>query len=257
VNTKYAPLFGFLLSSAVLVCGVRARADDAPAGAFKTPIAADNLDPAAFVQASGASETALAVKEGPRQVLWTRDTAPEWDGVRFGESKEAGPRLLRVGFKAAVPVGAVLTRGGGALSVLKPAAGYPGRLADDADWIPAERLKGARVCRDEVGEDEYAVWVLPPGTVTRALRFTHTAAAFIDDGDACAIVGILAAPERIETSLWSFPRKWTLPPSGQPKAWRMAAGRVKSPSPVPRATVQPGGFCEGRNFCINPTGCGR
>jgi NHL repeat len=177
VITKYAPLFGFLLSSAVLVCGVRARADDAPAGAFKTPIAADNLDPAVFVQATGAGETPLAVKEGPRHVLWTRNTAPEWDGVRFGASKEAGPRYLRIGFKAAVAVGAVLTRGGGALSVLKPAAGYPGRLTDDADWIPAERLKGAQVCRDEVGEDEYAVWVLPRGTVTCALRFTHIAAA--------------------------------------------------------------------------------
>ena len=106
-------LFGFLLSSAVLVCGVRVRADDAPASALKTPIAADNLDPTAFVQATGVSETALAVKEGPRHVLWTRDTAPEWDGVRFGDSKKAGPRYLRIGFKAAVPVGAVLTRGGG------------------------------------------------------------------------------------------------------------------------------------------------
>ena len=59
-------------SSAVLVCGVRVRADDAPASAFKTPIAADNLDSTAFVQATGVSETALAVKEGPRHVLWTR-----------------------------------------------------------------------------------------------------------------------------------------------------------------------------------------
>ena len=177
MSTKYTPLLVLLLPSAVLVLGADGRAADAPAAAFETPVAADNLDPEAFAQAAGAGETAVALKDGPRHVLWTRDTPPEWDGVCFGESKEAGPRHLRIGFKAAVPVGAVLTRGGGALSVLKPAAGYPGKLTDDADWIPAERLKGGRVCREEVGEDEYAVWVLPPGTATRALRFTHTAAA--------------------------------------------------------------------------------
>ena len=177
MSTKYTPLLVLLLPSAVLVLGARGRAADAPAPAFETPVAADNLDPETFAQAAGAGETAVAVKDGPRHVVWTRDTPPEWDGVRFGESKEAGPRHLRIGFKAAIPVGAVLTRGGGALSVLKPAAGYPGKLTDDADWIPAERLKGAQVCREEVGEDEYAVWVLPPGTATRALRFTHTAAA--------------------------------------------------------------------------------
>ena len=103
------PLFVLLLPSAVLVLGGRGRAADAPAPAFETPVAADNLDPETFTQAVGADETAVALKDGPRHVLWTRDTPPEWDGVYFGESKDAGPRHLRIGFKAAIPVGAVLT----------------------------------------------------------------------------------------------------------------------------------------------------
>ncbi len=172
MSTKYTVVLIFLLPSV----GVAFDADSRP-GAFTTPIVVANLDQETFAQTTGAGDRVLAVKDGPRHVLWTRETTPEWDGVRFGESKEAGPRHLRIGFKAAVPVGAVLTRGGGTLSALKPAAGYPGKLTDDADWIPAERLKDARICRDEVGEDEYAVWVLPSGTQTRALRFTHTAAA--------------------------------------------------------------------------------
>lgn len=114
MGTKITPLLVLLLPSAVLTLGGRGRAADAPVPAFQTPVAADNLDPETFAQTAGAAETAVALKDGPRHVLWTRDTAPEWDGVRFGESKEAGPRHLRIGFKAPVPVGAVLTRGGAA-----------------------------------------------------------------------------------------------------------------------------------------------
>ena len=121
------PLFFFWLwsASAVLVLGPHEPAAGAAPSAFDTPITAANLDPQAFSQARAAGETAVVVKDGPKHVVWTRDTAPEWDGVRFGESKEPGPRHLRIGFKAAVPVGAVLTRGGGVLSVLKAGGGLP------------------------------------------------------------------------------------------------------------------------------------
>ena len=94
----------------------------------------------------------------------------------FGDSRQSGERHLRIGFKTAIPVGSVLVRGGGRLSVLRPDAVYPGRLADDTNWIPAQRLHGGQVGRDEVGHEDYALWILPPGTQTRALRFTHLAA---------------------------------------------------------------------------------
>jgi hypothetical protein len=85
-------------------------------------------------------------------------------------------RYLRIGFTVAVPVGTVVVRGGGQLSVLRPGAAYPGRLNIDADWIPAHRLTASQTGFGEVGDEEYATWILPPGTTTRALRFAHTPA---------------------------------------------------------------------------------
>lgn len=166
-----------MLLLALLLALAAGPAAAAPAGAFGTPLAADNLDPAAFCEWVDGAERPLDVKDGPRHVVWTQTTAPEWDGVRFGDSKQAGVRHLRIAWKAPLAVGSVLVRAGGRLSVLKPGAAYPGNLADDAQWIPAVRLAGREVTRKEAGREEYALWVLPPGTTTRALRFTHDAAA--------------------------------------------------------------------------------
>ena len=146
------------------------------ASAFETPVSVDLLDPAAFTERAGGAETPVAPADGPRHALWTQTTAPEWDGVSFGDTKQAGARHLRIGFKGPVPVGTVITLGGGRLSVLAPAAAYPGRLGEEADWVPADRLKGGRISRDEAGRQDYVTWVLPSGTTTRALRFTHEAA---------------------------------------------------------------------------------
>ncbi len=72
--------------------------------------------------------------------------------------------------------GSVLVKGGGQLSVLKPGSAYPGNLANEADWLPAQRLTDNQISGDEVrSRSEFALWVLPPGTSTRALRFTHVA----------------------------------------------------------------------------------
>ena len=98
----------------------------------------------------------------------------EWDGVDFGESKQPGVRHLRIGFKTPLAIGSILVRGGGWLSVLRPTAAYPGDLADDAQWMPAERLKGGQISSDEVGHEEFAVWVLPPKTVTCARSDSRT-----------------------------------------------------------------------------------
>lgn len=88
-----------------------------------------------------------------------------------------GPRHLRFGFKTPLAVGSVFVNGGGQLSVLKPDAAYPGDLTKESDWIPAQRLDKGEVTSDGVSIGEAALWVLPPGTQTRALRFTHVAAA--------------------------------------------------------------------------------
>ncbi|HEX7898438.1 MAG TPA: hypothetical protein VF950_11805 [Planctomycetota bacterium] len=131
-----------------------------------TPVRADDLD--ALVEwVDGAARPR---KESPRHVLWTQTSAPEWNGLRFGDSKAAGLRHLKATFKKDLEAGSLLVQGGGRASALKPgAAGDP---ADEAQWIPGQRLGGEAA----VGK-EYALWTFPPGTSTRALRFSQTSAS--------------------------------------------------------------------------------
>ena len=147
----------------------------AEVASFTTPLKVQDLDPAAFSQWFDGADAPMSQKDGPRHVIWTQDSAPEWDGVSFGESRTPGPRFLRLGWKNDIPVGSVLVRGGGQVSALRSNVPYPGTIIDDKQWIAAQRLRGGRVSEDEVGGDDYAVWVFPPGTITRALRFKHTA----------------------------------------------------------------------------------
>ncbi|MDB6031488.1 MAG: hypothetical protein JWM16_1826, partial [Verrucomicrobiales bacterium] len=167
----------FQLAQALSVALFCLSLQSASSASFSTPLASEDVDSAAFGQWSDGVEKSVALKKGPLHVLWTRNSEPEWDGVKFGESKTPGVRHMRIGFKDAQPVGTVLARAGGQLSVLKATANYPGDLGNDADWIPAERLKGRTVSREEPGREDFALWVLPPGTSTRALRFTHNAEA--------------------------------------------------------------------------------
>ena len=163
---------------------------------FKTPLVAENLDPAAFTEWCDGAEKPVQVKTGPRHVIWTQTSAPEWNGVNFGDSKTPGARHLRVGFNTALPVGAVLVRGGGRMSVLKAGIAYPGRCAEEADWVPAQRLKKDIISSEEAGLEEYALWLLPPGTETRALRFTHASAA-IDKTYSGWLGGVFVLRERV------------------------------------------------------------
>jgi len=134
-----------------------------------------DLDASAFAQQVAGKESPMA--EAPTAVVWTSKTKPEYRGVKFGQGREGGVRHLRIGFVKEVNVGSVLVSGGGSLSVLKPTAMYPGDLSDDSQWISAERLVNGEVSHAEVAEGNYALWVLPPNTNTRALRFSHTPAA--------------------------------------------------------------------------------
>ncbi len=157
-------------------------------GAFVTLIQASDLDDAAFAQWFDGSEKGdvrglgnEALPEGARHVLWTRDSRISWDGVRFGISKISGARYLRIGFKTPLSVGTILVRGSVQVSVLKANATYPGALNDDAQWIPAWRVKDDQSTRDEPNSEEYSAWILPPHTITRALRFTHTSSPTDND----------------------------------------------------------------------------
>jgi hypothetical protein len=174
-----------------------AFAADPAKSTFENPLDATSLDPAAFAEWVDGAEKTLAEKRGPAHVVWTRTSQIEWSGLRYGDSKTPGDRHLRIGLKNPTPLGAVAVRAGGKLSVLKADALYPGDMKNESLWIPAERIaKNNEVCAAEIGEDEYAVWVLPPGTTTRALRFTHTAQP-ADPHYNCYLGGVYALSERV------------------------------------------------------------
>ncbi|MGA2253424.1 MAG: hypothetical protein ABSG53_02085 [Thermoguttaceae bacterium] len=140
-----------------------------------TPLKADNLDSAAFVQWIDGVEKPMPQRDGPRHVAWTTDAQPEWDGVLFGDSKIPGPRHLRIGVKTPITVGSVLVRAGGQVSMLRPKAPYPGDLADESQWMPARCIVRSPAADPKTADEQYVLWVFPKAAQTRALRFTHTA----------------------------------------------------------------------------------
>ncbi|MBM4031803.1 MAG: hypothetical protein FJ291_08475 [Planctomycetes bacterium] len=109
-----------------------------------------------------AGETAACPGVGAEQWLGLPGNANGPSGFFFGVGPTPGPRHFRVGFPREIALGTVVTRGKGRLSVLRPGAAYPGDPAREADWLPADRLR----------ETQISVWVLPPGTKTRALRWS-------------------------------------------------------------------------------------
>ena len=138
-----------------------------------SPLSREDLDGSAFAQWVDGEEKSLQIKRGPSFIMWTKNSRIEWSGMYYADSKKPGVRHMRIGWKQAVPVGTVLARAGGKLSVLRSDATYPGKLNDDSQWIPAVRLKDRKVTRREVNGEDFGLWVLPPKTVTRAIRFTH------------------------------------------------------------------------------------
>lgn len=159
----------------ILPLVMRSASADSARLPTNTTLESANLDPAAFSEWVDGAEKAMKVKNGPRQVMWTRDTGPEWDGVHFGETNTPGARHLRVAWKQPMEIGAILVRGGGRVSALKADAAYPGNLNDDSNWIAASRIEANKVLVNEVGDEQYAIWVFPTTIKTRAIRFTHIA----------------------------------------------------------------------------------
>jgi hypothetical protein len=154
----------------------------------ETPVTPELIDLSAYAEWVDGVERSLDTQRReltPQWVLWTnaRNVQPGHSGVSFGDSKNAGARHLRIGFREAIPVGSVVVRGGGTLSVLKADAVYPGDLNDDSQWIPAQRLVNAEPTRNPILETRVGrairqgvgLWTLPPGVKTRAIRFTHVA----------------------------------------------------------------------------------
>ena len=102
----------------------------------------------------------------------------------------------RIGFKESVNIGSLLVAGNVRVSVLKRGASYPGSMADDNQWLPASRFSQGNVTGKQTSSGSYALWILPPGTTTRALRFTHEAAE-TDATYEGYIAGVLVFKERM------------------------------------------------------------
>jgi hypothetical protein len=194
----HAAIFSFLRISFVTAALWNAAFNGLADGLPQASLTVDDLDPAAFVGWMQGREQAGSElsTDGPKAAIWTRTSRPDLRGVTFGDSSTPGPRHLRIGLKAPTQAGSVIVRGGGQLSVLRADANYPGDPNKDEDWTPAERLEGTEVTRAEVDREDIAVWTLPPGTKTRALRFTHLAAP-ADPKYAGWLGGALLLPARV------------------------------------------------------------
>ena len=163
---------------------------------FAAPINKADLDLAAFTQwvdgVEGSAPTWGDKPFDPVRLFWTREASQDYvGGWSFGGGANLGPRHLRVGFHKAVPLGTILAAGNCSVSVLAPQATYPGDLADDAQWIPAERIAGNAVTARQGG----IVWTLPRVTETRAIRFTHMPDA-TDTAYAGTLAGVALVSER-------------------------------------------------------------
>lgn len=164
------------LLTLIIACVLLKSQTTLAADADFRPVGGSLLDNSAFSQWVDGKETPISEPDangGATAVAWTAKSKPEFRGVKFGDGRATGVRHLRIGFSESVAVGSVLVRGGGVLSVLKANAAYPGNLADDSQWIAAERLVDAQISKQEVDGEGYGLWLLPPSTTTRALRFSH------------------------------------------------------------------------------------
>lgn len=193
-------LFSVLLVVGCSLLPLQAEEVPMPGKILDGLISKDNLDLGGFAEWMDGQETVIQGEGAaflPAWVVWTDETQPGHSGFAFGKSANAGPRHLRIGLVSALPVGTVIVKGGGRLSVLKLEAAYPGNLSNEDEWIPARRLVDGKISSAELGENDCAAWILPPGTTTQALRFTHEAAV-TDARYECRLGGVLILADRFE-----------------------------------------------------------
>jgi hypothetical protein len=182
-GTLLVAMLGFILG--IALCNCPAVAADHPqplSGPFATPVTDALLDNSSFAEWCGGIERPAADPVAIRLRIWTQASASVAGSLLpYGACNQTGLRSIRIGFRSPITAGSMLVRGGGQLSVLRPGLPYPGNLADDRQWLPAQRVLNGQVSDRQVSSaaldpDSYALWILPPGTETRAVRFTHVAA---------------------------------------------------------------------------------
>ncbi len=158
-----------------------------PAKDFATPVKASLLDAEAYsVWDPGTDPHVKPASGKTTDAIWGTDyREPHFLGATFGKSKEPGERHLRIAFKKPVETGSLLVRGAVRVSVLKPDAEYPGDLADESQWIPAERVTASGItAKEPSNRTALALWTLPSIVETRALRFSHFSEVGVSQMDA-------------------------------------------------------------------------
>lgn len=171
-------------SVGVALSALPAASGQTAPGIFQPSLQTSQFDPAAFVEWVDGSERPLKKADGtptlPEEVVVTADTK-KLNFLKFGKSNTPGPRHVRIGFTEPVSAGTILAVGDVFVSVLKPDAPYPGNPGDDSQWLPLERIAAGEVTFAPTADYQCAAWLLPPGTQTRALRFTHDASKLDSD----------------------------------------------------------------------------
>lgn len=142
-------------------------------GVFKTPVTSADLDQANDVQWCNGKIQPAETSEAKSNIIWTATSATHHRGLSFGDSRDLGVRHVRLSLKRPVPIGSVLVNGNARLSVLKATVNGTGDLADESQWIAAQRLDGREITTSQPGGQSITLWVLPPDTRTRALRFSY------------------------------------------------------------------------------------
>lgn len=137
------------------------------------PIVATDFDNAVSLMWSNNVSVASPIAAGSVFHVQNATFSVWGNGNRFATAPTPGPRHLRYGFKRAISVGSVIVVGDVTPSVLKPDAVYPGDIADDSQWITAERLSGATVNPSASPHPfDVTVWTFPTEVSMRAIRFT-------------------------------------------------------------------------------------
>jgi hypothetical protein len=189
------------LAGALPAFGETIALPEYPGEAFISSVVEEIIDVAAFGEWVDGRLSPITPGGGnsgfdPAKLFCTPATNPGHQTFRFGSSANPGPRHFRTGFKAPVTIGTIIAKDGGAVSVLKSGAPFPGDPSDDSQWTSASRVSTSGVTTAEPDDSEdIALWSLPPGTRTRAIRFTHTAKP-TDSDYRGTLSGVLVSPNR-------------------------------------------------------------
>lgn len=143
-------------------------------GRFKTTITDSDIDRANDIEwCNGQISPAQTVSDGKMDVIWTQQSATHHRGLSFGDTRDLGPRHVRLSLKRSVPMGSILMMGNASLSVLKEDVKGLGDPSDDSQWIAASRIDDGKVTVEQGKGSAIVLWTLPAGIKSKAIRLTH------------------------------------------------------------------------------------